>query len=167
MVCIPGDVAVGRFPGPRDEGEEGLPGLGEGVLFAEPVEGFVEGHEGLEAESGLDDLLGEPVGIGLGFVLGTSFLAFEGVILSEFAQLDEGELGGVLALEGAGRSIRQGISQTPGTLSRERYGPARVYGVRPLANGLDSVPSQGGWPELTATGYDTEVYPGCKSGKCQ
>ena len=43
----------------------------------------------------------EPVGLRLRFVLAASFLAFEDVVLSEFAQTDEGELGCVLALEGA------------------------------------------------------------------
>ena len=57
------------------------------------------GHKGTKTEPGLDYLPGEGLGFGLGFALGTSFLAFECVILSKFAQLDEGELGCVLALE--------------------------------------------------------------------
>ena len=44
--------------------------------------------------------ISESVGLGLGFVLVAGFLAFEGVVLSQFAQFDEGELGSVLALEG-------------------------------------------------------------------
>ena len=100
-VRVFGHVAVDTLPVQGDEGEEDVPGLGDGVFVAEPVDALVESREGAETEPGLDYLLDEPVGLRLRFVLAASFLAFEDVVLGELAQADEGELGGVLALEGA------------------------------------------------------------------